>query len=398
MIFGIPFATFRLIIITLAVLSQVYLFVRIRYVIRSSTGSDRFKSRAVLLTGAFMCLLFALNGFILFRPIPWIDPPVAARALIFYPPAIWCFGALFSAFLLLLGRIISRMTGIFRRLYRTLSGRAAVPLDLSRRHFIKTGVFGIAAAPFILSGYGAAYSVRSCEVNKFVIPFGCPVRAVQLTDIHAGIYMTRKQIRGYADQAAALKPDIFLLTGDYISNSLSFLPECLEEMARIKTRFGTYATLGNHEHWYGELYAIRGIFRQYGIVLLNNAHRVIKTERGPFALIGIDDLRFGHPDLDAALKGLGMPIPAILMSHRPEIFPRAAALGIGLTLSGHYHGGQIKLSLPGIDLSLAHFTTPYPEGLYRINDAHLYVSRGVGTTFIPVRLNAVPEVTLFDLV
>jgi hypothetical protein len=398
MIFGIPFATFRLIIITLAVLSQIYLFVRIRQSISSSPGSDRFKSRAVLLIGAAICLLFALNGYILFRPVTWIDPPAAAQALLLYPPAVWCFGALFSAFMLLLSRIICRLILVVRRLYRTLAGKTSgVPVDLSRRQFLKAGVFGIAAAPFIASGYGAAYVVRSCEVNKFVLPFGCPVRAVQLTDIHAGIYMTRKQMRRYVDQVAALKPDIFLLTGDYISNSLSFLPECLEEMARVSTRYGTFATLGNHEHWYGRMYKIREMFRQHRIVLLNNAHKVIQTERGHFALIGIDDLRFGHPDLEAALSGLDTSIPAILLSHRPEIFPRAAALGIPLTLSGHYHGGQIKLSLPGVDLSLAHFSTPYPEGLYRVNISHLYVSRGVGTTFIPVRLNAPPELTLFDL-
>jgi hypothetical protein len=68
-----------------------------------------------------------------------------------------------------------------------------------------------------------------------------------------------------------------------------------------------------------------------------------------------------------------------------------------LTLSGHYHGGQIKLSLPGGDVSLAHLRTPWPEGLYRIDDSRLYVSRGIGTTFTPVRLNARPEITVIDL-
>jgi hypothetical protein len=85
------------------------------------------------------------------------------------------------------------------------------------------------------------------------------------------------------------------------------------------------------------------------------------------------------------------------LSHRPEISPQAAAGGIALTLSGHYHGGQVKLSLPGGDISLAHLRTPYPEGLYRINDSHLYVSRGIGTTFTPVWMNAPPEVTLLHL-
>jgi predicted MPP superfamily phosphohydrolase len=130
---------------------------------------------------------------------------------------------------------------------------------------------------------------------------------------------------------------------------------------------------------------------------LTNTHAVIQTEQGSFAVAGIDDLVSGRPDLDAALRGLDPTTPTLLLSHHPEIFPRAAARGIALTLSGHYHGGQVKLSLPGGDLSMAHLWTPYPVGLYRIDASHLYVSRGIGTTFTPVRLNAPPEVTLFHL-
>lgn len=79
----------------------------------------------------------------------------------------------------------------------------------------------------------------------------------------------------------------------------------------------------------------------------------------------------GHPDLEAALSGLDSALPTLLLSHRPEIFPEAAACGIPLTLAGHYHGGQIKLSLPGGDFTLAQFMTPYPEGLYRLAASHL---------------------------
>ena len=134
------------------------------------------------------------------------------------------------------------------------------------------------------------------------------------------------------------------------------------------------------------------------MTFLLNAHRVIQTERGALAVAGIDDLRSGYPDLTGALRGLDATIPTILLSHRPEIFPLAASHGIPLTLSGHYHGGQIKLGLPGLNLSLPYLLTPHPEGLYRIKDSHLYVSRGIGTTFTPIRLNARPEVTLLHLI
>jgi predicted MPP superfamily phosphohydrolase len=398
MMFGLPFATFRLTILSLVLLAQIYLFVRARRAIRSSRRSDRFKSRAVGVAGATICLLFVANLYILFRPIPWPDPPAAAQIILFYPPVVWNLGSLFSALLLFLGQVAGFLVRWAVQLARLLTHRPApAPVNPDRRRLLQAGAGGLFAVPLLLSGYGASYVGRRVDVRGLTLPFGCPLRVVQLTDIHAGIFMNRRQMRYYVDQVIALQPDLFALTGDYISNSLSFLPGCLEEMARVRARYGTFATLGNHEHWYGSLIELRTIFRRYGMPLLNNEHRVIRTERGSFAVIGIDDLRTGDADLEAALYGLDPAIPSVLLSHRPEIFPRAASLGIPLTLSGHYHGGQIKLGLPGAGISLAHLRTPYVEGLFRIGAARLYVSRGIGTTFTPVRLNAPPEITLFNL-
>ena len=249
----------------------------------------------------------------------------------------------------------------------------------------------------ILSGYGAAYASNAYEIEELTLPFGHPLRVVHLSDIHAGIYMTPKAIRHYVERVITLQPDVFVITGDFVTNSISFLPDCLKELALVHARYGTFATLGNHEHWVGNLNEFQTIFKRYKIDLLQNEHQLIRTESGTFAVAGIDDLQSGHPNLPAALHGLDPATPTLLLSHRPEIFPQAAAHGIPLTLAGHYHGGQIKLKLPGLAISLAHLRTPYPEGLYRMNSSRLYVSRGIGTTFTPVRLNAPPEVTLFHL-
>jgi uncharacterized protein len=398
MIRGMPFATLFSIMLTLAVLAQLYIFVRIRRAITSSRRSDRFKSRSILLAHTTIVLLFGANAWIMFKPIPWVDPPYAAQVLLFYLPAVWGFGSILSALVLGLAQVIGWLGTSVARCSRSLAGRAApVSINPDRRRFLRVGVGGLATAPLILSGYGAVYAAKADDVRALTLPFGHPLRLVQLTDIHAGIYMTRKDMRRYADQVSALDPDLFVLTGDYISNSMVFLPSCVEEMARVRARYGTFATLGNHELWYGELGEIQAIFRYHGIPLLRNAHRVIQTTRGKFAVAGIDDLRAGEPDLEAAIRGLDANIPTLLLSHRPEIFPQAAAYGIPLTLAGHYHGGQVKLSWPEGDVSFAHLRTPYPEGLFRIDACHLYVSRGIGTTFTPVRLNAPPEVTLLHL-
>ncbi|MBI4735098.1 MAG: metallophosphoesterase [candidate division NC10 bacterium] len=398
MIFGTRILLFRLIVFGIFALAQGYLFARIRQAIRASRRPARFKSRAILLVGAAMGLLFILNAFLVFRHFPWVDPPMVAQVGLLYPAAVWNFGSVFSALVLWLARTVGGLGRKIAQACRDLAGQTApVPVDPGRRRFLRAGVGGLATAPLLLSGYGAAYASKAYDVQEITLPFGRPLRVAHLTDIHAGLYMPREEMRRYADLVNQLHPDLFVLTGDFISNSMSFLPACAEEMARVRARYGTFATLGNHEHWFGTLREIRAVFRQHRIALLNNAHRVIRTEQGSFAVAGIDDLRTGRPDLEAALRGLDPAIPALLLSHRPEIFPRAADRGIPLTLAGHWHGGQIKLSLLGVDVSLAHLLSPYPEGLYRINTSHLYVSRGIGTTGTPIRLNAPPEVTLFLL-
>jgi len=395
----LPFGTFRLIIVSLAVFAQMYLFWRIRQAIRSSRGSGRRTSMVVALAGVLIGVLFASNWHIMYTPIPWLDPPTLAQAVLFYAPAVWSLGSIFAALLLLIAQLIGGLGKMAVLIFCRLAGlKTTEPANPGRRLFLKVGVGSLAASPFLLSGYGAAYAARNHMAVELTLPFGCSLRVVQLTDIHAGIFMTREMMGRYVDQVIALKPDLFVLTGDYISNSTVFFPGFVEEMARVQAPYGTFATMGNHEHWCGELSYYRGLFERHGIRLLQNTHQVIRTEQDAFAVAGIDDLRWGQPDLEAALRGLRPNLPVLLLSHRPEIFPDAAEHRIPLTLSGHYHGGQIKLSLPGGDFSLAHLRTPYPEGLYRINASHLYVSRGIGTTFTPVRLNAPPEVTLFKLI
>jgi uncharacterized protein len=398
MIFGMHFTAFRQIILTLVVLSQIYLFLRIRRTVRASSRSSLFKTLATCLVGVVIVMLFVMNVYIMFTPIPWVDPSTAAQFAIFYPPAIWGFGSIFSALLLSMTQLVGGLGRTVIWLYRRLSKqRTPSPVNLGRRRLLQAGVGGLAAAPIILSGYSVAYASKAYEIRELTLPFGVALRVVQLTDIHAGIYMKKEDMRSLADQVMALEPDLLVLTGDYISNSMEFLPGCVEEMARIRARYGTFAVLGNHEYWYADLSRVRSVFSQYRVPLLINEHRLINSGRGVFAVAGIEDVRAGHPDVGAAVRGLDSSVPKLLLSHRPEIFPKAAALGIPITLAGHYHGGQVKLNLPLGEISLAHLVTPYPAGLYRIDASSLYVSRGIGTTFTPVRFNVPPEITLIHL-
>ncbi len=403
---GIVFTVIRQTIVTLAVLAQVFLFIHIRRFVKSLPLSDRFKSNVVALVGLAIVLLLATNWYIMLNPITWESLPKSAGAVFLYASAVWTLGSIPSALVLFL----IHFAGWFYRLAqkgfwvaqkrfwgsREISGSAGgnelAPPDPARRRLLRAGINGLAVAPFVFSGYGAFFTSKTFEVRELALSFGLPLRVVQLTDIHAGIYMTKEEVRQLADRVITLEPNLFVLTGDYISNSMTFLPGCIEEIARVRARYGTFASLGNHEHWYGDPAEIRSIFSRYDIPLLVNTHTVIRCQQGAFAVAGIDDLRSGLPDIEAALQGLDH-MPTLLLSHRPEIFPQAAARGISLTLSGHYHGGQIKVG----NISMANLVTTYPEGLYRLNASRLYVSRGIGTTFTPVRLNVPPEITVLEL-
>src|SRR4030042_802994 len=177
MVSGLPFGSLRIIIMTLAVLAQITLFLYIRHAILSSRRSDRFKSGAVFLVGAAIAILVSAHLEISFRPIPWVDPPLAAQYSLFYPPAVWSFGSLFSGLLLGLTLVILRLGRMVVRLFRSVIGQpASDPANPGRRVFLQAGVGGIASVPFILSAYGATYAAKTHQVREVIVPFGRSLR------------------------------------------------------------------------------------------------------------------------------------------------------------------------------------------------------------------------------
>ncbi len=388
---------FRPVLLLVAGLAQAYLFVCFLQAVRASSWSKATRSLAVWSVGFGMAALWAIHTYVVLSRLAWVEPPAAARLLLLYPMVVWNYGSIPSAALLFL---VSRIHP--RRSRRAPGSAAADPslgpgVDVRRRAFMQAGIGGLVVGPFAAVAYGTTRARTHYGVTTLSVPFGRSLRVVQLSDIHAGLYMTRDDIRVYVDQVARLEPDLLVLTGDFISNSMRFLYGCAEELARLRPRYGSFAVHGNHEHMYGDPREVEAVFTAQNIVVLNNRHQVIDTGEGPFAVAGIDDLYTGEPDLAAALDGLDAATPTLLLSHRPEIFPQAANRSVGVTLAGHWHGGQIKLSAPGVNLSVAHLMTPYPEGHYRRGSSHLYVSRGIGTVWTPIRLNAPPEVVVAEL-
>ena len=163
----------RILVFFVAILAQIYLIARIRQTFRFPRRSAGFRSRAVAAAGTAVVLLFALGGYVMATPISWVDPPRAVQLLIFYLPAVWVVGSISSALILILFRGAGDLGRRASRIHRERTGKPVdAVVDTGRRRFLQAGAGALAVAPFVLSGYGAAYAGRAHEVRELALPFG----------------------------------------------------------------------------------------------------------------------------------------------------------------------------------------------------------------------------------
>jgi predicted MPP superfamily phosphohydrolase len=232
-------------------------------------------------------------------------------------------------------------------------------------------------------------------------------RIVQLSDFHISPFTTGEEIRRCVIIANGLKADLVALTGDYVASDAQAQNEVVQALAALRAPFGVFGCLGNHEIYTETENSITRLFAAVGIRILRQERAPIQSHGEMLNLIGIDyqSGRFSndHPGhlVDRYLEGtekLVMPdMVNILLSHNPNVFDRAAQLGIDLTLASHTHGGQLSLDFVHRGLSLARLETPYVSGWYKKPGGQLYVNRGIGTSGPPIRLGARPEITVLEL-
>ncbi len=223
------------------------------------------------------------------------------------------------------------------------------------------------------------------------------LRVAFLSDLHAGSFIEAESLSRIFERVQLVEPDLVIIGGDLINSRRREVTMVQAAAPVLSPQLGVYVVPGNHE-WYAGLVGRdwRDFVRGLGWVDLTNRGERISTEQGSFWLAGIDDIREGQPDLDRALAGREEAEFCLLVSHNPDVFPSAAAREVGLTLSGHTHGGQIRLAgrawLTSTELR-------YASGEY-CHDEHpgsrLYVSRGIGASLLPVRVDCSPEWTLFS--
>ncbi|MEO6654714.1 MAG: metallophosphoesterase [Pyrinomonadaceae bacterium] len=218
-------------------------------------------------------------------------------------------------------------------------------------------------------------------------------KIIHLSDTHHSPFTGIEHIERTVKIANRLRPDMFLLTGDYVSHGREYIAPVAAALGKLKAKYGVYACLGNHDHW-TDADLVTHLFRGEGIKMLVNEGLRFEARGASFWLAGVDDYMVGKTDVPAALRGSFPDEMKLLLAHNPIIFREAARSGVDLTLSGHTHGGQIKLR---DDEKRILRPRKLKAGLHERRNSQIYITRGIGTVVVPMRYQCPPEISLLEL-
>ena len=376
----------------------------------------------------FVVLFLVFDAFTARRDVLWRYGGIVGAIGLWVTSALWGFFAVQAVTLAgWLWRVASRVWAPAEK-----SGEEPALADAGRRGFLQTATLVAGVLPFACGGYGFFIGRREYQVREITLPVDRwpealdGLRIVQLSDIHIGSYMSAADVARVVGMANELKADLAVVTGDFLTGAGDPLERCIQEVSRLRAPLGVWGCNGNHEIYAGAEDAATRLFARHGMHLLRRESVEVVRHRQSFNLIGVDYQvpRDEEGRLVPMLGGVETLVrrdmPNILLSHNPNAFPRAAELGIELTLAGHTHGGQVRVEFLDPRVSPARFLTPYIAGVFKrplgaaadLEDEQalaaagaaeegklslLYVNRGLGTIFAPVRLGVPPEISLFTL-
>ncbi len=274
--------------------------------------------------------------------------------------------------------------------------------DPGRRRMLALSL-PVAAAPLGGAGFGivlARYGLSVAE-QDIVIP-GLPrdldgLRIVQLSDIHYGPFFGAAELRRAVAMANETRAHIAVVTGDLITRAGDDLAGCLELLKQLRAEAGVYGCHGNHEKYAGVAEAASRLARRRGITILRSGSVSMQFGAARLNLAGVDYYGTGTRTLPFFAPLVDRSAWNILLQHNPAHFPDAARAGFDLMLAGHTHGGQVNLPVLSENINVSRAFTQYVRGPYDLGSSRLYVSCGLGTVGVPVRLGAPPEVSLIRL-
>jgi predicted MPP superfamily phosphohydrolase len=312
--------------------------------------------------------------------------------------------------------------GIYAFLNNWLNDHKTINYLPERRKFVSQIAFGLAAIPFAGMIYGAVKGKYDFTVHKVKLRFRDLPEAfdgftiTQLSDIHSGSFDDPIAVRRGIELANSQESDLLVFTGDLVNNKADEMDDWMDHFSSLKAPFGKYSILGNHDYgdylpWPSEaakkanLDRLKQIQKDLGFRLLLNEHVRIEKGGQSIALVGVENWGkkgfVKHGDLPKASEGISQGDFTILLSHDPSHWEAVTLQHehhVHITLSGHTHGMQFGIEIPGFKWSPSKYIYPQWAGLYKKDEKFLYVNRGFGFLGFPGRVGILPEITVIELV
>lgn len=331
-----------------------------------------------------------------------------------YPFLLWHFSTFIIALPLLAASLlklpfkgawagIKRIPQLRPHAHAISSSPAVQRFDAGRRTFLRRSVYGLTAASFGGTAYGMIVGRSAYEVNEKIVHIpGLPAAfsgyAIGLvTDVHSSLYMTEEEMRAYTKILNGMGTDMILVGGDLVNGMAEEIDPFAEAFSGLRAPDGVYGVLGNHDFYTREPDRVSRTATEAGVRILRDESLVLRRGDAHLTLLGVDDAGTAAQTIQKIRQAaVGAPRTGtrLLLCHRPYFFSQAAAEGVDLMLSGHTHGGQVVLGqIAGVAFTPAAMASPYLAGLYADGAAQMYVSRGIGTVGVPVRVNCPPELT-----
>ncbi|WP_173916634.1 metallophosphoesterase [Halobacillus sp. Marseille-Q1614] len=279
---------------------------------------------------------------------------------------------------------------------------------LTRRSFLKKmlysglGLLGLSGGGYYYARYIEPDMLRkqSYILKHPKIPSSFDqLKIVQFSDLHLGFNYSLEQFRELARKIQAESPDLILFTGDLVDEPQTYhfsgeLPAILNELS---APLGKYWIYGNHDHGGYGTETLQAVMTDGGFTVLKNDVKAIEKNGEQFVLAGLDDIMLGSPDINGTLGNIDVNQFTLLLVHEPDIADVIKKYPVDVQLSGHSHGGQVRLPLIG-SMITPPYGEKYVDGKHAISDQlTLYISRGIGTTRMPYRFLCQPEFSVFTL-
>lgn len=297
-------------------------------------------------------------------------------------------------------------------------------IDLGRKQFLANISLWAGALPFGVLSYGMARNAYRYTLFNHQIPIkNLPsalegLKIVQISDIHAGSFTFKEPVKNAVEMINRQKPDLVLFTGDLVNEVVDEIYDYIDVFSQVRAKYGVYSVRGNHDYgeyttWSNEAahqdhqQRMIAAHEQLGWTLLRNENRVLDINGAKVAVVGVENYSIvahfpQYGDLQKAYQGAESAALKLLLSHDPSHW-RAEVTetfkDIDLTFSGHTHGMQFGVEIPGwIKWSPIKFIYKEWAGLYREKEQYLHVNRGLGFIDYPGRVGILPEITVIELV